>query len=166
MTGWPRRAAPLALMGSVLAGSVLVGACSTSTRSHVTSPPSRPAAGPVPGSSSNASSTTVAGQVPTVFNCGGGAYEPSTLIVVCGVGTTVVTGSKWTSWTATGAVGTGLVHLKVSGHDTAAPAGLALSTVVRTPGGPQFSSLTVTWTGASPDGQPSDAFRLAVADSK
>lgn len=108
-------------------------------------------------------STTVAGQVPTVFDCGGGAYKPATLLVQCGVATTTVTGVKWTSWTDTEADGSGTVNLASGGHDASAPADIKLTDVVTTPNGPQFSELQVTWTGASPDGNPVDRFKLAVA---
>lgn len=101
--------------------------------------------------------------VPTVFNCGGGAYEPKTLLVVCGIASTHVTDVAWTSWTGSGATGTGTVHLSASGNHASAPASLELSKVVQTGNGPQFSELTVTWTGTSPDGHPTDQFHLAVA---
>ena len=101
--------------------------------------------------------------VPTVFDCGGGAYEPKTLLVVCGVASTNVTNVTWTSWTATGAAGSGTVNLAGSGHHASAPAALSLSTVVQTGNGPQFSQLRVTWSGTSPDGHPVDQFHLAVA---
>jgi hypothetical protein len=96
---------------------------------------------------------------PTVFNCGGGAFEPARLIVVCGVASTMATSVKWTAWGSTVATGSGLLHLQSS----SVPAKLVLSEPVDTPQGPQFSKLTVTYTGASPDGHASDQFRLAVA---
>lgn len=116
---------------------------------------------PVPQTVTTTPATTLAGQVPTLFNCGGGAYQPATILVVCGVATTTVTGVKWTSWTATGASGTGTVHL--TGQSGGTPANLSLSAVVSTPNGPQFSVLEATWTGASPDGKPSEVFHLALA---
>lgn len=109
------------------------------------------------------SATSVPGPVPTVFDCGGGAYEPKTLLVVCGVATTNATNVTWTSWTSTGATGSGTVNLAESGHHGSAPATLELSKVVQTGNGPQFSVLDVTWTGPSPSGHPSDQFQLAVA---
>ena len=101
--------------------------------------------------------------VPTVFDCGGGAYEPATLLVVCGVATTTATGVKWTSWDSNGASGTGTVNLSGSDGHGSGPATLTLSKVVQTGNGPQFSQLDVTWSGTSPDGHPSDTFKLAVA---
>ncbi len=107
--------------------------------------------------------TSLAEAVPTVFDCGGGAYEPKTLIVVCGINTTTVTGITWGSWTPTGASGTGTVNLSGSSGHGSAPADLALADVVATGNGRQFSQLQVTWTGKSPTGHPSDTFKLAVA---
>ncbi|HET9077044.1 MAG TPA: hypothetical protein VFN68_08930 [Acidimicrobiales bacterium] len=109
--------------------------------------------------------TSLSQQVPTVFNCGGGAYEPKTLLVVCGVATTTATGISWTSWTGSGATGSGTVNLSGSSGHGSGPATLKLSKVVQTGNGPQFSLLDVTWTGSSPDGHPSDQFKLAVAPS-
>lgn len=110
-----------------------------------------------------ASPTSLAQQVPTVFDCGGGAYEPATLLVVCGVATTTATGVKWSSWTASGAAGSGTVNLSGSAGHGSGPADLKLGKVVPTGNGPQFSQLDVTWTGPSPDGHPTDRFSLAVA---
>jgi hypothetical protein len=149
-----RRAGLRAAAVAVLA--VSVAACSSSARTGTAAPTTSTATQTVP-----TSAPIVNGQAPTVFDCGGGAYEPATLLVVCGIATTMVTGVKWTSWTSTAASGSGSVHL--TGHAQPAPADLALSAVVSTPHGPQFSVLTVTWTGPSPDGKPSDVFDLAVA---
>lgn len=112
--------------------------------------------------------SSLPGQVPTVFDCGGGAYEPATLLVQCGLATTTtsVTGIHWTSWTANGAEGSGTVNLAgAQGHGSGG-ARLQLGTVVQSGNGPQFSRLTVTWTGASPDGRPTDEFQLAVAPGR
>jgi hypothetical protein len=105
--------------------------------------------------------TTVAHQVPTVPNCGGGAYKPATLLIVCGDDTTMATGVSWQSWDATGAAGTGTVRLNAGGTAKTAAARLALSDVVQGGVGPQFSVLTVTWSATSPDGHPTDVFRLS-----
>lgn len=112
----------------------------------------------VPGATSSTSTGT--NQLPTAFDCGGGAYEPAALIVVCGVGSTMATSVHWTAWSATGAAGTGL--LAVPGHPPE-PASLALSGVVATGSGPQFSRLQATWTGPSPDGRATEVFSLATA---
>ncbi|MGH9055085.1 MAG: hypothetical protein ACRDYY_04360 [Acidimicrobiales bacterium] len=106
--------------------------------------------------------TTVAGQVPTVPDCGAGAFEPATLHIVCGVDTTMATGVTWQSWGATAAEGTGTVRLASAGMSGSGAARLSLSQPVSDTLGTQFSRLTVTWTGKSPDGHHSDVFRLGT----
>lgn len=106
--------------------------------------------------------TTAPVLVPTVPNCGGGAFEPKTLLIVCGTGTTTATGVAWTTWNRSGATGAGLVNLQVDGRTISAPATLTLRAVVVGPAGPQFSLLTVTWTGPSPDGRPQDSYHLQL----
>jgi hypothetical protein len=106
--------------------------------------------------------TTVANQLPTVPNCGGGAFEPKTLLIVCGSGTTMATGVSWRSWGKSTASGSGTVQVTVNGHPVVAPATLLLSEVVMGPTGPQFSRLTVTWAGTSPDGSRQDVYRLQL----
>ena len=97
----------------------------------------------------------------TVPDCGSGAYRPPTLLIVCGSGGIIATGLRWTTWNDTVATASGIVHLKVGGVQHDAPATLQLSDVSRPADrGPQFSRLMVTWTGASPDGHPSDTYRL------
>ena len=154
----PALAEPAAL---AVAAVLVLGGCGSgsghsrvSATVHPTSV-SRPAR-----SSTSAVPPTVAGQLPTVFDCGGGAYEPATLLVVCGDGSTTATQVRWSSWTATAARGTGTVNLP--GH-APVPAVLTLGRVVPTGSGPEFSQLEVRWTGPSPDGQPSRAFELSTA---
>jgi len=105
--------------------------------------------------------------VPTVFDCGGGAFEPETLLVTCANAakdaTTTVTGITWTSWSSTNAAGRGTVHLYVAGKEVSAAASLTLGGVKQTSNGLQFSSLSLTWTGPSPDGQPTLTLPVAVA---
>jgi hypothetical protein len=100
--------------------------------------------------------------VPTVPNCGGGAYQPHTLLIVCGSGTTMATGVAWRSWESASAQGSGTVHLDINGQAVSAPAALLLSNVVNGPVGPQFTLLTVTWSGTPPDGKPQDRYHLQV----
>jgi hypothetical protein len=125
---------------------------------------SGPTAGPSVSTTTRVSApaTTAAQHLPTVSNCGGGAYEPKTLLIVCGSGTTIATGVSWQAWGTSTASGSGTVQLAVHGHTTAAPAALRLSEVVNGPVGPQFSRLTVTWTGASPDGKPQEVYSLQI----
>ena len=107
--------------------------------------------------------------VPTVFDCGGGAYEPTTLLVTCANAakdaTTLVTGVTWTSWSATRASGRGTVHLIVGGKTVTADASLKLSGVEQTSNGLQFATIEFTWIGTSPDGNPTEQLPLAVAPS-
>lgn len=153
------------LVTAGLVGAAAVAGCSSShptTSASVSTPPLSSTLTTLTSSSSPGSSspTTVAGQLPTVANCGGGAYEPHTLLIVCGVGTTMATGVTWSSWTATSALGTGDVHLTAGGRQVTAPADLRLSDVRNGSTGPQFTILTVTWTGASPDGKPVETYDM------
>jgi hypothetical protein len=143
------------------AGLVITGAgCSSGTiRSSATTGPAATRPPSTTGSIST-TQTTVAGQLPTVPNCGGGAYKPQTLLIVCGVGTTMATGVMWSSWTSTAAAGTGEVHLTTGGTQVSGQADLRLSDVRVGASGPQFTLLTVAWTGMSPDGRPTDTFNL------
>jgi hypothetical protein len=120
-----------------------------------------PAVGPT---STGPSATTIVatGHLPTVPNCGGGAFEPETLLIVCGVSSAMATGVSWAYWSPTSATGTGKVHLSVGGRPVEAPARLSLAQVRTGSTGPQYSQLTVTWTGPSPDGHRQDVYRLAV----
>jgi hypothetical protein len=159
----PAAARTLAATG-VIVLAVIAGACgsvSGAGRSAVGAGGS-PATAPPTTVPTPTTATTVAHQVPTVPNCGGGAFEPKTLLIVCGSGTTMATGVSWRSWASSGAAGSGMVHLVVAGQATVAAATLTLDEVVVGPVGPQFSRLTVTWTGASPDGRPQDAYRLEM----
>lgn len=96
----------------------------------------------------------------TVPDCGAGAYRPATLLITCATGGVMATGVQWSSWGASTASGTGTVHMTVGGQAASGQADLALSDVVTGSSGPQFTVLTVTWTGRSPDGHPTDTYRL------
>jgi hypothetical protein len=52
--------------------------------------------------------------------------------------------------------------LEVNGQATSSPATLELGTVVKGPVGPQFTVLTVTWQGSSPDGKAQDTYHLQL----
>ena len=136
-------------------GSGHPGGVATGGSSTTLSPPSSGTGGSTPPSTASNLATTVP-------NCGGGAFEPKTLLIVCGSGsgTTMATGVSWKSWDHSGATGSGTVSLQVAGRATSAPATLSLSTVVAGPVGPQFTILTVTWTGSSPDGKAQDTYHL------
>jgi hypothetical protein len=74
----------------------------------------------------------------------------------------MATGVSWRSWEPALATGSGTVHLQVNGQPVSAPATLLLSEVVTGPVGPQFTVLTVTWTGTSPDGKARETYHLQV----
>jgi hypothetical protein len=161
------KAGRAALISAALVG--LMAACgSTHRRTGVASSGTSAAAPSTVGSSPAAPATrpapptTAVGQLPTVPNCGGGAYEPKRLLIVCGTGTTMATDVSWRSWAPAVASGSGTVHLLVKGQSVSAPAALLLTDVVAGPVGPQFTRLTVTWTGTPPDGNARDTFRLQV----
>lgn len=146
----------LVLMGATLAGGLGLAACGSSshpvgvgTTTMVTTASTVPVTTP----------TSV--HMPTVSECGGGAYKPTTLLIGCSGGTTTVTGISWTSWSSSAASGTGTVHLQVGGKPVQAAAHLTLGTVVSGSVGPQFTRLTVSWIGTSPDGHSQDSYSLS-----
>ena len=156
-------------MASAAVVVAVAGACGSShpRQAAVDNPSTPTSATPAPATSAPATTapaTTVAGQLTTVPNCGGGAYKPATLLIVCGNGNeaTMATGVSWTSWNAASAAGTGSVHLVAAGKPVVAPGRLTLGTVKQGSMGPQFTRLTVTWTGTSPDGHPSDVYPLQI----
>jgi hypothetical protein len=154
----------LAAAGLVaIAFTIAAGGCGSSGHGTAvgTSGSSTTGATAVSATTRPASPTTVAGQLPTVPNCGGGAYKPQTLLIVCGNDTTMATGVAWDAWGRTSASGAGTVHLVVAGHAATGAAHLVLDTVSTGPVGPQFSRLTVTWSGQSPDGHAQDTYRLS-----
>ena len=143
--------------------AVLAGAtgCSSSSKpaavaSGGASTSVRPTTAPQP------STPTTLRRLPTVPNCGGGAYQPKTLLIVCGSGSTgtMATGVSWRSWGTSTASGSGTVQMTINGHPVSAPATLLLSEVVDGAVGPQFSRLTVTWSGMPPDGKQQDVYSL------
>jgi hypothetical protein len=143
--------------------AIAAGCASTHRQSSAQVSSGTTAAVPTTAASAPASpSTTAPQQVPTVPNCGGGAYKPQTLLIVCGSGTTMATGVSWRSWEQALASGTGTVHLQVNGQSVSGPATLQLSQVVHGPVGPQYTLLTVTWTGTPPDGKASEIYHLQV----
>ena len=108
--------------------------------------------------------TSASALVPTVGNCGGGAYKPATLLMVCAAGSvaTDATGVSWQTWGASDALGMGTVHLVVAGRAVTATGRLRLDEVKSGPVGPQFRRLVVTWIGSSPDGHPTDSYLLGA----
>jgi hypothetical protein len=140
--------------------AVATGCSSSSKPAAVASGGASPSVRPTTAPAST--TPTTRHQLPTVPNCGGGAYEPKTLLIVCGSGSTATTATavSWRSWGTSTASGSGTVQLTANGHPASGPATLLLSEVVDGPVGPQFSRLTVTWTGTSPDGKQQDVYSL------
>jgi hypothetical protein len=158
----------LATLGAVALAAVMTGCGATR---HVTTTANDGSSGSVP--TSTPSTTPAAGTattktpavahlIPTAPNCGGGAYKPATLLIVCAAGDQAVmaTGVTWRSWGDTAAVGSGTMHLVVNGQPTARPATLDLADVASGSVGPQFTRLTVTWIGSSPTGSPRASYHL------
>jgi hypothetical protein len=158
----PRRAAAGLAAGLVAALLTGCGSARHDTSAVVSASPTSALPGRAASTVPPATPTTVAGQVPTAPNCGGGAYRPTTLLIVCASGAAAVmaTGVTWRFWGSAAAEGSGTVHMVVHGQPTARPARLTLTGATRGPVGPQFLQLTVTWIGASPTGRPEALFHL------
>jgi hypothetical protein len=94
--------------------------------------------------------------------------EPSSIIVACADAGIGVQGLDWSSWTSTGASGSGQVWWNDCTPDCATgtinhyPASIALSDVEPSSDGAAFSVLTVSYTGAEPEGKPVDTFHLEL----
>jgi hypothetical protein len=105
-------------------------------------------------------------QATLVANCGGGAYQPTTLIVACQTSGTMVTDIVWSSWTGQMAHGRGLVNQPncppacSTNNAGQFPAELTLASPVPSSRGVEFSELTVAWTASSPDGHPTHTYHL------
>jgi hypothetical protein len=74
----------------------------------------------------------------------------------------MATGVTWRSWGQSTASGSGRVQVSVNGRAVSVPATLLLTNVVNGPVGPQFTRLTVTWTGPPPDGRSQDTYVLQM----
>lgn len=149
-----------ALVGCLLAGGLVAAACSSTTQ--VRSAPTT-AVTSTSVADSTSTSSTVALQT-TVPDCGSGAYRPATLLVTCVSGGITVTGIQWGAWGPSGASGVGTVHMTVGGRQESDQADLSLSKPANTAdNGPQFTVLTLTWIGRSPDGHPTDTYQLGSA---
>jgi hypothetical protein len=173
---WPARPPSIRVLGFAVAGAmVALAGCGGSGRSDVATASSTGASVPpltvttlppvtrrVAPPASSAPETTVPGQLPTVPNCGGGAYKPATLLIVCASGdaATMATGVSWRSWGTTTASGTGTVHLLAKGRPATGLATLTLADVATGSVGPQFRRLTVAWMGTSPTGTPEVVYHL------
>lgn len=117
------------------------------------------------------SSSTVAGQATTVVaDCGAGAYRPARIIVTCANTGVIATQIQWSTWSSSGARGTSVVEVNpckptcAASSDKPYSARLQLSDPVSTSSGPRFSLVTLTWSGASPYGQPSNSYQLPTTE--
>ncbi len=165
MWAYPGRGArrAVAALGLALLAAILTG-CGPTRHQAVVGAGSNASASTTPATVAPASmpATTVAHQLPTAPNCGGGAYKPATLLIVCASGDQAVmaTGVTWRSWGDTAALGSGTMHVVVHGQPAARPATLRLAGVTTGSVGPQFTQLTVTWIGSSPTGAPRAVYHL------
>jgi hypothetical protein len=144
-----------ALVAAAIVWALAAGCSSTDT--------TRVAASRAPSTTATVATTTTkpAQLQVTVPDCGAGAYRPATLLIVCNNGGTMATEVEWTAWSSSGASGTGTVFLQIHGTQQSGRASLQLTDVAdKGTSGPQFTRLTVTWIGRSPDGHPNDTFEL------
>jgi hypothetical protein len=94
--------------------------------------------------------------------------EPSSIIVACGDGGIGAQDLVWSTWTSGGASGSGEVWQNDCTPDCANgvvnhyPASITLSDVQPSSDGPAFTVLTATYSGAEPNGHPTDTYRLEL----
>jgi hypothetical protein len=109
------------------------------------------------------------GQPVIVDDCGGGAYKPTTLFIICGQAKLTATEIKWSSWTAEQAEGTAIMSVIVcqpscsQGHEELLAAKLTLTNPKPSSRGLEFSSVTIAWSSTSPDGRPVDTYPLRTS---
>jgi hypothetical protein len=94
--------------------------------------------------------------------------EPASISVACadnGIGAKDLT---WQSWSATSAAGSGQVWENdctpncAEGTINLYPASISLSDVMSSRDGPTFTMMTATYSGAEPNGHPTDTFMLEL----
>jgi hypothetical protein len=105
-----------------------------------------------------------------VANCATVPYtlsrEPLSITLACADAGIGVQDMLWSSWTATGATGSGLLWEKLCVPDCATgkmgyyPVGVMLSAVRASVKGQWFSALRVSWQGNRPPNQTPDTFTL------
>ena len=108
---------------------------------------------------------TVAHQLATVGNCGGGAYKPATLLITSASAMppgAMATGVTWQSWSATTASGSGTVHLVAHGQPAAPRAALTLADVERRVDRSAVHAPDGHVDRESPDGNPSHVYHLQL----
>ena len=89
--------------------------------------------------------------------------KPAQIIVACGDGGFYLSKIHWTSWSAKGAMGTGLGNANdcnpncAAGHFHTYPARVSLTAAKTCHGRTELTKLSWTFTGARPKGQPKSA---------
>jgi hypothetical protein len=111
--------------------------------------------------------TTTAAPVDVIANCTSATYEPATIILACGDGGVSATQISWSAWGATSATGTSIIKANLCNPDCAQgstgsfPATITLSGVTSGASGQIFSTLTASFSGASPNGNPTESYSLS-----
>ena len=96
------------------------------------------------------------------------SVEPPSIVVACADNGMGAEDLSWTSWTATTASATGefwendCTPYCAEGTIKLYPASIALSGVQSSGDGPAFTVMTATYSGAEPNGHPTDTFGLEV----
>jgi len=107
--------------------------------------------------------TTPVGTEATVLaDCRTFQARPAEIIGACGDAGIIFSDLRWDTWQASGATGTGSVHLLLC--DPACASGGAYDGPARVelgrPVGRTFSEIVVTWVGTQPFGHPTDTYSL------
>jgi hypothetical protein len=139
----------------------------TSTAARTVSPTPAPSSTTTGSTAPTSSATTGDGAQPTIVgNCGGAAYKPTTLYIICGQARLTATEIKWRSWTAQQAQGSAVMSVITcqpscsQGPEELLPAELTLTRPMPTSRGPEFTSATIAWSERSPDGKQVETYPL------
>ena len=102
-------------------------------------------------------------------DCQNPSYQPATILLACGDGSSVATQIRWSSWGPTSATGTAVIRQALcnpncaQGSEGTFPASITLSGVQSAgSSGQLFSILTATFSGASPTGTPSETYNIGA----
>ncbi len=149
------------------------GTTGTATAGHSPGGQSATAAARSAATRSAATGPTAAGlaNVYVVADCAAAAphspsREPVSITLACADAGIGVQDMLWSSWTATGATGSGLLWEKLCVPDCATgkmgyyPVDVTLSAVRASAKGQWFSALRVSWQGSRPPNQTPDTFTL------
>lgn len=109
------------------------------------------------------------GPVRVLADCQTPSYEPVTIILACGDGGITATRIQWSSWGPTSATGTAVILATLcnpncaQGSSGSFPASITLSDATAAgSSGELFSTLTATFTGASPTGTPTETYSIGA----